>query len=68
MSDDRLVDIEAKLTHQEHLLEELNDVITKQQETIMRLEEHYGILVERVRSISESMPADSEQDERPPHY
>ena len=68
MSDDRLVDIEAKLTHQEHLLEELNDVITKQQETIMRLEEHYGILVDRVRSISEAMPADSEQDERPPHY
>jgi SlyX protein len=38
MTDQRFVDIETKLAHQEHLLLELNDVITKQQEKIMRLE------------------------------
>ena len=38
MSEDRFVDIETKLAHQEHLLLELNEVITKQQEKIMKLE------------------------------
>jgi SlyX protein len=68
MSEDRLVQIETKLAHQEHLLDALNDVVTKQQDSIMRLEEQHAILVERLRSISEALPADSAQDERPPHY
>lgn len=68
MSEDRLVQIETRLAHQEHLLDDLNDVITEQQQTIMRLEERYEILVSRLRSISEALPADAEQDERPPHY
>jgi SlyX protein len=68
MSEDRLVQIETKLAHQEHLLDALNDVVTKQQDSIMRLEEQHAILVERLRSISEALPADGGQDERPPHY
>ena len=68
MSEDRLVEIETKLAHQEYLLGELNEVVTKQQETIMQLEEDYGTLVDRLRSISEALPADASADERPPHY
>jgi SlyX protein len=68
MSDDRLVDIETKLAHQEHLLDQLNGVITQQQETIMRLEGRYEILTQRLRSLSEAMPEATGQDERPPHY
>ena len=68
MSEDRLVQIETKLAHQEHLLDALNDVVTKQQDSIMRLEEQHAMLVERLRSISEALPSDSAQDERPPHY
>jgi SlyX protein len=68
MSEDRLVEIETKLAHQEYLLNELNDVVTKQQKVIMQLEEHYGTLVDRLRSISEALPADGSPDERPPHY
>ena len=68
MSEERLVNIEIKLAHQDQLLIELNDVITKQQEKIMKLEELYGSLVNRVRSIGESLPGDADPDERPPHY
>ena len=68
MSEDRLVEIESKLAHQEHLLFELNDVITNQQEKIMQLEELCDSLVERVRSIGDALPDDAPQDERPPHY
>ena len=68
MTERRLVDIETKLAHQEHLLLELNDVITKQQETIMRLEGLCDSIVERVRSLSEAAPSGSQADEVPPHY
>ena len=54
MSEERLVEIETKLAHQEYLLNELNDVITKQQETIRHLEERYGTLKDRLRSITGS--------------
>ncbi len=68
MSEERLVDIEVKLAHQDQLLIDLNDVVTKQQEKIMMLEELCGSLVDRVRSIGEAGSGDAAQDERPPHY
>ena len=68
MSDERLVDIETKLAHQDHLMTQLNDVITNQQEQIMKLEELCASLVERVRSIGDSMPDSASPEEPPPHY
>lgn len=68
MSEERLVDIESRLAHQDQLLIELNDVITDQQAKIMKLEELHSALVERVRSMGEALPGDSSEDERPPHY
>ncbi len=67
MSEERLVDIEIKLAHQEQLVSELNDVVTQQQAKIMQLEELSNSLIQRVRSLGES-GAEPEQDERPPHY
>lgn len=68
MTEQRFVDIETKLAHHEHLILELNDVITKQQEKIMRLESLCDSIVERVRSLAEVAPSDSSVDEVPPHY
>ena len=68
MTEERFVEIETKLAHQEHLLLELNDVITKQQEKIMRLEGLCDSIIERVRSLAEMVPADPIVDEVPPHY
>jgi SlyX protein len=68
MSEDRLIDLESKLAHQDQLLHELNDVVTEQQARIMQLEQLSTSLLERVRSIGESTPGDGAQDERPPHY
>ncbi len=68
MSEQRFVDLETKLAHQEHLLLELNDVITKQQENIMRLEKLCDSIIERVRSLGEALPTSANVDEKPPHY
>ena len=68
MSEDRLVDIESKLAHQDQLLHELNDVVTTQQAKIMQLEQLCQSLVDRVRAIGEAVPAEAAADDRPPHY
>ena len=68
MSEDRLIDIESKLAHQDQLLSELNEVLTEQQGRIMQLEQLSTSLIERVRAIGDATPADGPVDERPPHY
>jgi SlyX protein len=67
MSEDRLVDIEIKLAHQEQQLFDLDKVVTDQQARIMQLEQLVKSLIERVRAIGEG-GADTAQDETPPHY
>ena len=68
MTEERLVEIESKLAHQDQLVYELNDVVTDQQAKIMQLEALVESLLERVRALGEATPAESAGDERPPHY
>jgi len=68
MSEERFIDLETKLAHQDQLLNDLNDVVTAQQAKIMQLEELSKALIQRVRSVSEGVPDGDLGDERPPHY
>ncbi|NOX69447.1 MAG: SlyX family protein [Gammaproteobacteria bacterium] len=68
MDDDRLIEIETKLAHQEDLVNALNTVVTDQQAQIVRLEELCRVLTGRVRAMSESATVDGPEDDRPPHY
>jgi len=68
MSEERFIDLESRLAHQDQMLNELNDVVTEQQSKIMQLDELCRSLVERVRSLGDAMPAGDAGDERPPHY
>ena len=67
MSEERLVDIEIKLAHQEQLLGDLDQIVTDQQAKIMQLEALCTKLIDRVRSFAESS-VEAPQDEKPPHY
>ncbi|MBX3020271.1 MAG: SlyX family protein [Bdellovibrionales bacterium] len=66
MSDQRLIDIEFKLAHQEALIDELNAVVTKQQTTIDTLEAALKILAKRQRNPDEKPIGPANQ--KPPHY
>ena len=68
MSEERFIDLETKLAHQDQLLNELNDVVTAQQAKIMQLEELCKALIQRVRSVGDGVPEEGSADERPPHY
>lgn len=68
MSENRLIDIESKLAHQEQMLIELNDEVTRQQSRIMQLERLGTSLVDRLQSLADAAPGEDAQEERPPHY
>lgn len=65
---DKIIEIETKLAHQDQLLIELNQVMTDQQTQLMRLEELFTAMIERVRSLGDNSPDAAPQDETPPHY
>lgn len=68
MSEERFVELESKLAHQDQLLEELNAVVTSQQARLMQLEELCRSLVERIRALGEAASDGDADTERPPHY
>ncbi len=68
MNEQRLIDIETKLAHQEHLLSSLDDALTRQQAQLTRLEELCRSLLQRVRSLPEPSTEGQAGNERPPHY
>ena len=68
MSEERFIDLESRLAHQDQLLNDLNDVVTEQQAKIMQLEELCRILIQRMSSLGEGMSEGDTSDERPPHY
>jgi SlyX protein len=66
MDEERLIDIEVKLAHQEHALDEVSQVLTDQQAQLSRLEQICQSLVERMRGMSEG--TDEGDGGKPPHY
>ena len=65
-SEDRFIDIEIKLAHQEDLVESLNQRVYEQQKQIDQLEAMLVALAERLRTASHSSQAPI--NEPPPHY
>ena len=68
MDEQRLIDIEVKLAHQEHALDEVNRVLTDQQSQLNRLQQVCQSLADRLRAMSEMAAEEQHDDGRPPHY
>lgn len=66
MSEQRLIDIETKISHQEFLIEQLNEVVRIQQETIDRLEKSLKIVASRLGETDGKKVGPA--NEKPPHY
>ncbi len=68
MSEDRFIDLESRLAHQDQMMNDLNEVVIEQQARIMSLEELCKALLLRVRSVGETLPDSDPGEECPPHY
>lgn len=68
MNEERLVNIEAKITFQEDLIEELNKTVYQQQQRLDRLEAICEALARHIQSLAEEGNESKPANERPPHY
>lgn len=68
MDEDRIVEIETRLAHQDQMLIELNDALANQQDSIITLERLCASIAERLRSLDDGESSSPPDDERPPHY
>lgn len=69
MLEQRLVNIETKISFQEDMIEELNKTVYQQQQKIERLEAMCQSLAQHVQSLSAARnDGGMLVNERPPHY
>ncbi len=67
-NEDRFIDIEIKLAHQEHIVESLNQRVYEQQQQIDKLEQMCAALVQHVRDQAQGGGGGGLAHEPPPHY
>ncbi len=68
MNEERLINLEAKLTFHEDQIDELNKTVYQQQQKLERLEAVCEALARQIRSMSETGNEGMPANERPPHY
>ncbi len=68
VDDQKIIDIETQLAHQEQLLSALNVALSNQQAQIADLEQLCRSLVQRIRTLSEARPGNGNDEDQPPHY
>ncbi|MDD4930009.1 MAG: SlyX family protein [Gallionella sp.] len=68
MIEDRLVNIETKISFQEDLVEELNKVVYQQQQKLSQLEAICTSLARHIQSLAEAGNESKPANEMPPHY
>ncbi|MBX7098183.1 MAG: SlyX family protein [Myxococcaceae bacterium] len=65
--DERVTELELKFTVQEHQLQELSEVLWKQQREIDALQTRLALLAKKLEGEGGGL-VDPQQQERPPHY
>lgn len=63
-----IIDLQMKLSFQDELLEELNQVMTQQQHQIMRLETRVERLQSQLETLQATPQAGELKEPPPPHY
>lgn len=68
-TEERLTNLEIKITQQDYIIEELNEVIIDQQKRIEDLELKTKALIEKLKELmTEPDEGDIRPHEKPPHY
>ena len=67
-NEEAIIELQTKLSFQEDLLENLNQVITDQQGQIAKLARTVESMIEQMHSMQSSTQDNGSQQEIPPHY
>jgi len=61
-------DYEERLSHLQRMVDDLSEVVARQDTDIERLKKHLSFLIERERDRDAASGSVAIGDERPPHY
>ena len=69
MTEERIIELEIKAAYQDDLLQALNNIVSRQQQQIDRLEATCRLLNDKIKSLSAEVgKTDHLPPEVPPHY
>lgn len=66
--DERITELEIKLSFQEELLETLNQTVIRQQQQMDLLQQQMRVLYQQLKNYAGPTDGASQQQEIPPHY
>lgn len=67
MNEERLIELETRIAFQEQGIQELSDVIFRQQQQIDQLDQLCKLLLHKMQDVETASPG-KPADEKPPHY
>ena len=65
---ERLATIEEKLAHLERAVNELSDVVARQQKELDRVTDRHQRLMDKLAAMESDFGASASAEEKPPHY
>jgi SlyX protein len=65
---ERLEELEIRVAFQDRTIQELNDVVTRQQQEIMRLARELDYLKSRLEGLAPAQVVPRSEETPPPHY
>ncbi len=66
--EDRIIELETRLSYQDRLIQELNEVVTRQQNQIDHLEADMKRVRDHLKGSAGSQIARPDEEIPPPHY
>jgi len=66
--ENRIIELETRISFQEGTLQELNDIVTNQQTLLHQLTDEIIKLKGQIQNITASNLADETEETPPPHY
>ena len=68
MKDDRIIELETKVSYQEDLLQDLNKLVVSQQLQLDQLTMVCKTLSNQLKEAMQRISDESDANEKPPHY
>lgn len=65
---ERLTDLEIRFMHQERTIQELNEIVCRQELAIEQIEQDFRSMREQMNLILPSLNRPADEEEPPPHY
>lgn len=65
---DKIIELESQIAFQDNTIQELNDIVTRQQKQLDELTKNVGMLLNQVRQLNDVMGEPESEEPPPPHY